>query len=122
MLPRPSLHKTQRITPTGISYDELADDPNLVSRRDLLITTAAKKLAEARMIDLYEPTGALSVTDLGRIAAKYYIRHSSVEIFNQRFKSVMSEADVLKMLSWSTEVSHCASRESPHLTLSFYST
>jgi antiviral helicase SLH1 len=49
-------------------------------------------------------TGALQVTDLGRIAAKYYIRNASIEIFNNEFKPRMSEADVLAMLSQSKEV------------------
>ena len=57
------------------------------------------------MIQYDEPTGAFVITDLGRIAAKYYIRHSSIEIFNQEFKPIMTEADVLAMLCMSTEVS-----------------
>jgi antiviral helicase SLH1 len=50
-------------------------------------------------------TGAFTITDLGRIAAKYYIRHSSIEIFNKEFRPRMTEADVLAVLSKSTEVS-----------------
>lgn len=50
-------------------------------------------------------TGSLTITDLGRIAAKYYVRHASILIFNQKFRPRMSEADVLSMLSMSTEVS-----------------
>lgn len=88
----------------GIPYDELSDDPNLVSRRDLLITAAAKKLSEAKMINFNQSTRVFTITDLGRIAAKYYIRHSSIEVFNREFRSVMTEADVLGMLSMSTEV------------------
>lgn len=49
-------------------------------------------------------TGALSITDLGRIAAKYYIRHSSIETFNARLQPEMTEADVLGVLSMSSEV------------------
>jgi antiviral helicase SLH1 len=46
----------------------------------------------------------VTVTELGGIAAKYYIRFESVEIFNREFKSKMSEADVFGMLSSSVEV------------------
>ena len=45
------------------------------------------------------------ITDLGRIAAKYYIRYASIEVFNQHFKPKMTEADVLAMLCMSTEAS-----------------
>lgn len=57
------------------------------------------------MIIFDQTSGALTITDLGRIAAKYYIRHTSIEIFNKEFKPKMTEADVLGMLSMSTEVS-----------------
>ncbi len=56
------------------------------------------------MLAFDRQTGSLVVTDLGRIAAKYYIRHKSIEIFNEKFRPKMSEADVLSMLSMSTEV------------------
>jgi antiviral helicase SLH1 len=56
------------------------------------------------MIRFDETNGSLAISDLGRIAAKYYIRHSSIEIFNKEFRKIMTEADVLAMLSMSTEV------------------
>jgi len=75
-----------------------------VAKRTELVTLAAKKLAAIRMIVFDSSTGSLQVTDLGRIAAKYYIRYQSIELFNDTFRPKMSEADVLKMLSLSTEV------------------
>ena len=48
--------------------------------------------------------GTLAITDLGRIAAKYYIRAATIEKFNQQFRPKMGEADVFAMLSSSTEV------------------
>lgn len=56
------------------------------------------------MIIFDRPNGAFTITDLGRIAAKYYIKSTSIEIFNKEFRPKMSEADVLAMLSMSTEV------------------
>ena len=54
---------------------------------------------------VYDSTqNTFSITDLGRIAARYYIRYESIEVFNKEFKPRMSEADVLGMLSLSTEV------------------
>lgn len=56
------------------------------------------------MIVFDRQRGTFMTTSLGRIAAKYYIRHASIEIFNEKFHPTMSEADVLLMLSKSAEV------------------
>jgi antiviral helicase SLH1 len=58
------------------------------------------------MIAYDQRTGSFTITDLGRIAAKYYIRHASIEIFNREMRPKMTEADVLAMLCMSTEVSY----------------
>lgn len=92
------------MTCAGISRDEVVDDPQLGNKRNELITLAARHLAGAGMIIFDRQSGAFAITDLGRIAAKYYIRHGSIEIFNKEFKPRMSEADVLAMLCMSTEV------------------
>jgi antiviral helicase SLH1 len=92
------------MSPAGMPRDIVIDDPHLGAKRTELIVTAARKLADAGMIVFDQPTGAFTITDLGRIAARYYVRHSSVEIFNKLFRPKMSEADVLAMLSESTEV------------------
>ncbi|KAG1755822.1 Sec63-domain-containing protein [Suillus lakei] len=88
----------------GMSRDDVADDPRLGQKRNNLVMTAARRLASAGMINFTEKTSAFSITDLGRIAARYYIRHASIEVFNKEFKPKMTEADALSMLSMSTEV------------------
>ncbi|KAI0638306.1 Sec63-domain-containing protein [Trametes polyzona] len=95
----------------GLAWDQVAEDPYLGAKRNQLITAAAQQLAEARMIAFDRQTGSLVCTDLGRIAAKYYIRHKSIEIFNEKFRPKMSEADVLAMLSMSTEFDQIQVRE-----------
>lgn len=74
------------------------------AKRTELVKVATKRLAEIRMVVVDSPSGSLQITDLGRIAAKYYIRYASIELFNKEFRPKMSEADVLAMLSQSTEV------------------
>jgi antiviral helicase SLH1 len=88
----------------GLPRDALTHDPRLVMARTKLIEQAAQKLADCRMIAFNRQTGMLNITDLGRIAAKYYIRHTSIEIFNKEFRPRMTEADALAMLCMSTEV------------------
>lgn len=88
---------------SGIVRDSVADDPQLGGKRNELINLAARKLAETKMITFENQHGRFQITDLGRIAAKYYIRYSSMEIFTKEFRPKMSEADVLAMLCKSTE-------------------
>jgi antiviral helicase SLH1 len=83
--------------------DSVADDPQLGGKRNELINLASGKLAETKMITFENQHGRFQITDLGRIAAKYYIRYSSMEIFAKEFRPKMSEADVLAMLCKSTE-------------------
>ena len=89
---------------SGVPWGDIADDPGLGAKRSQLAVNAVNRLITARMVNWNKSTGALQTTDLGRIAAKYYIRLASIEIFNQKFRPRMSEADVLTMLSHSTEV------------------
>lgn len=94
---------------SGIISD-VADDPQLVDKRQELINSAINKLTEARMVFKDVQNDSYTITELGRIAAKYYLRHTSVEIFNKDFRPKMSEVDVLAMLSMSTEArTTCAS-------------
>ncbi|KAF8493511.1 Sec63-domain-containing protein [Gautieria morchelliformis] len=95
----------------GMTHEEPVDDPQLGSKRHQLVTTAARKLAAAGMVMFHESTGSLVITDLGRIAAKYYIRTPSIEIFNREFRPRMREADVLGLLSMSTEFDQIQLRE-----------
>ncbi|KAI0068945.1 Sec63-domain-containing protein [Artomyces pyxidatus] len=101
----------------GMPRDEPADDPTLGNKRKRLVLTAARFLVEARMISFDENTGAFTIADLGRLAAKYYIRYKSIIIFNKEFKLKMSEADVLNMLSKSTEFDQIQVRENEMVEL-----
>lgn len=108
------LHVRMRKNPFvyGIPGDVLADDPMLSHKRGELVTAAARRLADTRMIAFDHHSGGFTITDLGRIAARYYIRHASMDIFNKEFRPKMSEARVLVMLSKSTEFDQVQSRES----------
>lgn len=94
----------------GLTREQVQDDPSLGAKCGQLVLESASKLQEARMITS-DSSKNFTITDLGRIAAKYYIRHASIEIFNQLFKPRMSEADVLAMLCMSTEFDQIQVRE-----------
>lgn len=78
----------------GLTISDVENDPLLGSKRHSLIEIAAKKLHQIGMIIFDQVTGSLDPTELGSIASKYYIKHSTVEIFNQLFRPKMTEADV----------------------------
>lgn len=95
----------------GMSREEVANDPSLIAKRNYLANWAATKLSDARMIAFNQHKGTFTITDLGRIAAKYYIRHATIEVFNKEMKPSMTEADVLVLICRSTEFDQIQLRE-----------
>jgi len=96
---------TYLIIVTGLTHEDPINDPDLTEHRHGIIIRAARGLAKVGMIQFDEVNSRFTITDVGRIAAKYYIHHASIEVFQKEFKPRMTEADVLALLSMSTEVS-----------------
>jgi antiviral helicase SLH1 len=67
----------------GMSHDEPRDDPQLGNKRNELIVQAARQLSTAKMIRYDEINNSFVISDLGRIAAKYYLKYQTIEIFSQ---------------------------------------
>lgn len=78
----------------GVAWEEVAADPELVGRRQTLIRDAARELERCKMARFDERSGNLYVTDLGRVASHFYVRHSSIVVFNEHLHSQMSESEV----------------------------
>jgi replicative superfamily II helicase len=95
----------------GLDWKVLQDDPHLGNRCAELIKSAAKQLHKAQMIIYDERTGYLTPKDLGRTASSFYIKSSSIEIFNTMMRPQMTEADVFSMLSMSTEFENIKVRD-----------
>jgi len=95
----------------GMLADEVSDDPQLGARRLIEITNAAKYLVTCKMMQLDAATGQFTITELGRIAAKYYISYKTIEIFNARLKNQMSEADILAVFSQGTDFEQIIPRD-----------
>ena len=62
--------------------------------RKTLVSDAARELEKSKMARFDEKSGNLYVTELGRVASHFYIRHSSIVIYNDLLKRHMSEAEV----------------------------
>lgn len=53
----------------------------------------------------------LKVTDLGRIASHFYITHDSVQTYNQLLKPTLSEIELFRVFSLSSEFKNINVRE-----------
>lgn len=95
----------------GIDWKELQEDPSLTNRRREMVFTCAKRLHHLQMIIFDENSEAFTPKDLGRIASDFYLLSNSVEIFNQMMNPLATEADILSMISMSSEFDSIKFRE-----------
>ena len=63
------------------------------------MSDAGRELEKSKMARFDEKSGNLYVTELGRVASHFYIKHSSIVTYNELLKPHMSETDV----SWHTK-------------------
>ena len=63
------------------------------------MSDAARELEKSKMARFDEKSGNLYVTELGRVASHFYIKHSSIVTYNDLLKPHMSETDVSYLLS-----------------------
>ncbi|SCV02462.1 LAME_0H01068g1_1 [Lachancea meyersii CBS 8951] len=102
----------------GINWDELKEDPQLYERRRKMIITAAKRLHTLQMIVFDEVSLNFIPKDLGRISSDFYLLNESVEIFNSLCNPSATEADVLSMISMSSEFDNMKFRDEEATELS----
>ncbi|RIB18575.1 Sec63 Brl domain-containing protein [Gigaspora rosea] len=95
----------------GMDHLEPYEDPELGKKRRTLIEYAAKELHKNEMITFNTESEYLSSRDIGRIASNFYISYKNIEIFNKLLKEHMLEADILSMISKSSEFEDLKARE-----------
>lgn len=101
----------------GISHDQTREDPFLQQRRKDLIHTAACALDRNNLVKYDRKTGHLQVTELGRIASHYYCTYESMATYNQLLKPTLSEIELFRVFSLSSEFKYIAVREEEKLEL-----
>jgi pre-mRNA-splicing helicase BRR2 len=110
MLRTPSLY--------GIDEEsEITKDPLLVQRRADLVHTAAMLLSKAGMIKYDKRTGTLQANAIGKVASHYYIKHTSMSIYNENLKPHMNIIDVFRLFALSKEFQYIPIRENEKLEL-----
>ncbi|EGG24784.1 DEAD/DEAH box helicase [Cavenderia fasciculata] len=95
----------------GIPLNEVGHDPTLEQFRHKLIENAAVQLEKSKMIRFDRASGNFFTTDLGRIASHYYIKHPSIETFNEILKEHMNQEQILTLLTNSSEFENVNLRE-----------
>ncbi|XP_077325657.1 U5 small nuclear ribonucleoprotein 200 kDa helicase [Lithobates pipiens] len=101
----------------GISHDDLKSDPLLEQRRLDLIHTAALMLDKNNLLKYDKKMGNFQVTELGRIASHYYITNESMQTYNQLLKPTLSEIELFRVFSLSSEFKNITVREEEKLEL-----
>eukprot|EP00051_Salpingoeca_urceolata_P033013 m.18457 g.18457 ORF g.18457 m.18457 type:complete len:2150 (-) comp5725_c0_seq1:68-6517(-) len=102
----------------GVTRDDIQDDPKLERRRADLIHTAATQLAKANLINYDRKTGTFQATDLGRIASYYYCTTESMMTYNQLLRPSLTEIELLRVFSQSSEFKFLAVRQEEKIELS----
>jgi len=95
----------------GASEAEKAGDPLLEQRRIDLVHTAATTLDKCALIKYERKSGQFQPTDLGRVAAYYYVSHTTVSVFNEYLKPTLSDIELLRLFSLSKDFANLAVRE-----------
>jgi pre-mRNA-splicing helicase BRR2 len=101
----------------GIGPDAVDSDPRLEGRRADLVHTAALQLDRAGLLRYDRRSGALAVTDLGRIGSHYYVTHSTVAAFNGAMKPHHGEIELCRLFAMAEEFKHVSVREEEKVEL-----
>ncbi|RMX47508.1 hypothetical protein pdam_00002126 [Pocillopora damicornis] len=109
MLRNPSLY--------GISHDEIEKDPLLEQRRADLIHSAASQLDKNNLVKYDKKSGNFQVTELGRIASHYYCTQETIATYNSLLKPTLSEIELFRVFSLSSEFKYITVREEEKLEL-----
>uniref|UniRef100_T1JH32 U5 small nuclear ribonucleoprotein 200 kDa helicase n=1 Tax=Strigamia maritima TaxID=126957 RepID=T1JH32_STRMM len=101
----------------GISHDDAKEDPEREQRCANLIHTAAVQLDKNNLMKYDKKTGHFQVTELGRIASRYYCTNETMATYNQLLKPTLSEIELFRVFSLSSEFKHITVREEEKLEL-----
>ena len=95
----------------GVSNESLLVDKYLLQRRLDLIHSAAIQLDKSHLIRYDRKTGNFQMTEHGRIASHFYCTHETIAMYNQLLKPTLSEIDLFRIFSLSSEFRHITVRE-----------
>ena len=109
MLKAPSLY--------GIPPDLVVGDKLLEQYCINLADSALKTLDRHFLIKYDKRTGTIHVTAMGRVASHYYIKHATIAVYNEHLKPTLSDIELLRLFSLSSEFKYMPVREEEKLEL-----
>ncbi|XP_068216026.1 U5 small nuclear ribonucleoprotein 200 kDa helicase [Palaemon carinicauda] len=92
-------------------------DKYLQQHRANLIHSAALKLEKGNLIKYDKKSGHFQGTELGRIASYFYITCETMGVYNQQLKPTLSEIELFRVFSQSSEFKNIMVREEEKLEL-----
>ncbi|EPX74852.1 U5 snRNP complex subunit Brr2 [Schizosaccharomyces octosporus yFS286] len=96
---------------------EYEDDKYLLQKRADLIHSAALLLEKCRLLVYNKETGTLTATELGKVAASYYVSHNSMATYNRLFNQSISFIELFRIFSLSDEFKYIPVREEEKVEL-----
>ena len=101
----------------GITPEKVKADALLEAHRRDLIHSAATQLAKHSIIKYDRKSGLIQATELGRIASHYYLTHETVATYNQFIKPYLTEIELFRIFSLSSEFKYINIRDEEKLEL-----
>lgn len=93
----------------SVQWDQCSDTDLLRPLQDSKMVKTKIMLLIFIIDDFSHPS--LKVTDLGRIASHFYITHDSIQTYNQLLKPTLSEIELFRVFSLSSEFRNITVRE-----------
>lgn len=90
----------------GVSINSQDIDSDVNRKCMDLIHSAAVLLDQYQLIKYERLTGQFGCLELGRIASRFSISHSSMIIYDQNLRSAMSTSELLRIFALSSEFKH----------------
>ncbi|CDJ40308.1 sec63 domain-containing DEAD/DEAH box helicase, putative [Eimeria tenella] len=109
MLKAPSLY--------GIPQEMVVGDKLLEQYCINLADSALKTLDRHFLIKYDKRTGTIHVTAMGRVASHYYIKYQTIAVYNEHLKPTLSDIELLRLFSLSSEFKYMPVREEEKLEL-----
>ncbi len=109
MLNQPTLY--------GCSVEQRKADPRLERRLGDIVHSAALQLDKNNLIRYDRKSGSFQSTELGRIASHYYCTCETVQVYNLLLKSTLTEIELFRVFSLSSEFKNISVREEEKLEL-----
>lgn len=101
----------------GVPLSAIDDDPLLTAFRADLVHTAAAALDRGALVKYDRRSGALASTDLGRVAAHFYIAHASMATYKDHLAPSMTDIEIFRLFALSAEFKHVVVRQEEKLEL-----